>query len=47
MPLFLQGMRIVTKPEDFEAQLESAKNESLKAFDDDKFLVEKFVERPR
>jgi len=42
-----KGMRIVTKPEDFEAQLESAKNESLKAFDDDKFLVEKFVERPR
>jgi len=40
-------MRIVKGPEEFSAQLESAKNESLKAFDDDKMLVEKFVERPR
>ena len=40
-------MRIVKRPEDFVAQLESAKNEALKAFDDDKMLVEKFVERPR
>ena len=40
-------MRIVKRPEDFVTQLESAKNESLKAFDDDKMLVEKFVERPR
>lgn len=42
-----KGMRIVKRPEDFVVQLESAKNESLKAFDDDKMLVEKFVERPR
>lgn len=40
-------MRIVKEPKDFERALESAKNESLKAFDDDKMLVEKFVERPR
>jgi len=42
-----KGMRIVKRAEDFVTQLESAKNESLKAFDDDKMLVEKFVERPR
>ena len=34
-------------PEDFEAELESAKRESLKAFADEVMLVEKFVERPR
>ena len=32
---------------DFQGALESARNESRKAFDDDKMLVEKFVERPR
>lgn len=42
-----KGMRIVMEPKDFAGALESAKNESLKAFDDDKMLVEKFVERPR
>ena len=40
-------MRIVMNEEEFNGALESAKNESLKAFDDDKMLVEKFIERPR
>lgn len=40
-------MRIVMSEEEFNGALESAKNESLKAFDDDKMLVEKFIERPR
>ena len=40
-------MRIVMSEEEFNGALESARNESLKAFDDDKMLVEKFIERPR
>ena len=38
---------MVMNEEKFNGALESAKNESLKAFDDDKMLVEKFIERPR
>lgn len=42
-----KGMRIVNTANDFQASLDSARNEARKAFDDDKMLVEKFVERPR
>ncbi|XP_004364436.1 3-methylcrotonyl-CoA carboxylase biotin-containing subunit [Capsaspora owczarzaki ATCC 30864] len=42
-----KGMRIVEKPEDFEAMLESSKRESLKSFGDDNVLVEKYVLNPR
>ena len=40
-------MRIVMKPEDFDDALESARRESLKSFNDDNMLVEKFVDTPR
>ncbi|KAI6136181.1 carbamoyl-phosphate synthase L chain, ATP binding domain-containing protein [Pisolithus sp. B1] len=42
-----KGMRVVSQPNDFMDELESAKRESLKAFGDQKVLVEKFIERPR
>lgn len=42
-----KGMRIVTSPEEFDASLESARRESLKSFNDDNMLVEKFVNTPR
>jgi len=42
-----KGMRIVNTPQEFQSSLDSARNEARKAFDDDKMLVEKFVERPR
>ncbi|KAG7171848.1 Methylcrotonoyl-CoA carboxylase subunit alpha-like, partial [Homarus americanus] len=41
------GMRIAMKPEEFDAQLESARREATKSFGDDVMLIEKFVERPR
>lgn len=42
-----KGMRIVKSPEEFDAALESARRESLKSFNDDNMLVEKFVDTPR
>ncbi|XP_042216401.1 methylcrotonoyl-CoA carboxylase subunit alpha, mitochondrial-like [Homarus americanus] len=42
-----KGMRIAMKPEEFDAQLESARREATKSFGDDVMLIEKFVERPR
>ena len=42
-----QGMRIVWKADEFAEALESARRESLKSFNDDNMLVEKFVESPR
>ncbi|XP_028405687.1 methylcrotonoyl-CoA carboxylase subunit alpha, mitochondrial-like [Dendronephthya gigantea] len=42
-----KGMRIVWKAEEFNDALESARRESLKSFNDDNMLVEKFVESPR
>ncbi|XP_069161726.1 methylcrotonoyl-CoA carboxylase subunit alpha, mitochondrial [Procambarus clarkii] len=42
-----KGMRIAMKPEEFEAQLESARREAIKSFGDDVMLIEKFVQRPR
>lgn len=40
-------MRIVRSAEEFDEALESARRESLKAFNDENMLVEKFVESPR
>ena len=42
-----KGMRIVMTPDEFDAALESARRESLKSFNDDNMLVEKFVDTPR
>ena len=42
-----KGMRIALTPAEFQEQLESARREALKSFNDDVMLVEKFVERPR
>ncbi|CAG2066637.1 unnamed protein product, partial [Timema podura] len=42
-----KGMRIVLTPQEFEAQLQSARREASQSFGDDVMLVEKFVERPR
>lgn len=45
--LCLQGMRIAQSDADFLEQLESARREARKSFNDDVMLVEKFVEDPR
>lgn len=42
-----KGMRVVRSAEEFDEALESARRESLKSFNDDNMLVEKFVESPR
>ncbi|KAJ2591268.1 hypothetical protein EV177_008908, partial [Coemansia sp. RSA 1804] len=42
-----KGMRIVEKPQDFEMMLESSRREAIKAFGDDKVLVEKYLTTPR
>ncbi|XP_019616440.1 PREDICTED: methylcrotonoyl-CoA carboxylase subunit alpha, mitochondrial-like [Branchiostoma belcheri] len=42
-----KGMRIVMTEAEFESQLESAKREALKSFNDEVMLVEKFVDTPR
>ncbi|XP_014072248.2 methylcrotonoyl-CoA carboxylase subunit alpha, mitochondrial [Salmo salar] len=42
-----KGMRIAHTTEDFHDQLESARREARKSFNDDVMLVEKFVEDPR
>jgi len=42
-----KGMRLVERPEDFEAALASCKREAAASFGDDKVLVERFVTRPR
>jgi len=42
-----KGMRIVLKPEDFEAMLESSRSEARNSFGDDKVLVEKYLIKPR
>lgn len=43
----LQGMRIARSDADFLEQLESARREARKSFNDDVMLIEKFVEDPR
>ncbi|KAF8488129.1 carbamoyl-phosphate synthase L chain, ATP binding domain-containing protein [Gautieria morchelliformis] len=42
-----KGMRIVRSAEEFPEALESARRESMKAFGDDRVLVETYIERPR
>ncbi|MTI01845.1 acetyl/propionyl/methylcrotonyl-CoA carboxylase subunit alpha [Roseibium sp. RKSG952] len=42
-----KGMRLVEKPEDFTAALDSARGEARTAFGNDAVLVEKFVAKPR
>ena len=42
-----KGMRIVMTPEEFDDALESARRESLKSFNDENMLVEKYVDTPR
>ncbi len=42
-----KGMRIAMTEGEFEAQLESAKREAMKAFGDEVMLLEKYVETPR
>ncbi|XP_039267603.2 methylcrotonoyl-CoA carboxylase subunit alpha, mitochondrial-like [Styela clava] len=42
-----KGMRIAETESEFQEQLESARRESKKSFNDDIVLIEKFVERPR
>ncbi len=41
-----KGMRLVEKPEDFQAQLDAAKREAKNAFGDDAVLIERFVLGP-
>ncbi|KAG8897362.1 hypothetical protein FRB99_008211 [Tulasnella sp. 403] len=42
-----KGMRVVESKEHFMEALESAKREAMKAFGDDRVLVEKYIIRPR
>ncbi len=42
-----KGMRLVEKPGDFQAALDSARGEARTAFGNDAVLVEKFVAKPR
>jgi len=42
-----KGMRVVNNAEEFVDALESAKREAMASFADDRFLVEKFVVKPR
>lgn len=43
----VQGMRIAHSASEFQDQLESARREARKSFNDDVMLLEKFVENPR
>jgi 3-methylcrotonyl-CoA carboxylase alpha subunit len=40
-------MRIAFNKKDFLPQLQSAKTEALKSFNNDEMLIEKYVEEPR
>jgi 3-methylcrotonyl-CoA carboxylase alpha subunit len=42
-----KGMRIVQAPGEFAAALEGARREALKAFGDDRVLLERYLRRPR
>jgi propionyl-CoA carboxylase alpha chain len=42
-----RGMRIVNKPEELEASLKSAQDETRKAFADDRIFLERFITNPR
>ena len=40
-------MRIARSEKEFQEQLESARREAKKSFNDDAMLIEKFVDTPR
>ncbi|KAJ6644763.1 hypothetical protein lerEdw1_013578 [Lerista edwardsae] len=42
-----KGMRIALSEKEFQDQLESARREAKKSFNDDAMLIEKFVDKPR
>ena len=42
-----KGMRLVRRPSELAASLESARREALASFGDDRMLIEKVVDRPR
>ncbi|EPY79783.1 methylcrotonoyl-Coenzyme A carboxylase 1 (alpha) isoform 2-like protein [Camelus ferus] len=42
-----KGMRIIRSEKEFQEQLESARREAKKSFNDDAMLIEKFVDTPR
>ncbi|KAF7475389.1 methylcrotonoyl-CoA carboxylase subunit alpha, mitochondrial [Marmota monax] len=42
-----KGMRIIRSEKEFQEQLESARREANKSFNDDAMLIEKFVDTPR
>jgi len=42
-----KGMRIVRKEADLASAIDTARREAMKAFGDDRLLIEKFIERPR
>ncbi len=42
-----KGMRVVDKPQEFDAALASCKREAINSFGDDAVLIEKYVQRPR
>lgn len=42
-----KGMRIVETEADFHEQLEAAKREAMKGFNDDHMIIEKYVVHPR
>ena len=42
-----KGMRIVRQPEDMKEALEASRKETLKAFNDTRVFVERYIEQPR
>ena len=42
-----KGMRVVRRPDDFAAALEGARREAATAFDDERMLLERYLEAPR
>ena len=42
-----KGMRIVLRPEEFDASLASCKREAINSFGDDAVLIERYLTRPR
>jgi 3-methylcrotonyl-CoA carboxylase alpha subunit len=42
-----KGMKIVRERDELQSQIESARREAMKAFGDDRLLLEKYIEEPR
>jgi 3-methylcrotonyl-CoA carboxylase alpha subunit len=42
-----KGMKIVRSPEELQPAIESAQREAMKAFGDDRLLLERYIEEPR